>query len=178
MTTTRLQSFEPLPQLEPLVSLPKDTLKDMSTDSAVCFRLVRAAGCVVLGSELACRLVGSLAHFRWLTTYQSFLLLCMSANQDLDGEHKRTLRLIAKWVAQVYFHLSFKIKVQRHLVHGPHHLLTLLRLHRQQDPDAREAVAPYVRSEPWWAHSDIFLTSVLCSSNDTEKSLPSSRSGV
>ena len=42
---TSLQSFEPIPQLEPLVSLPEDTLKDMSTDSA--------AKCGVLELELS-----------------------------------------------------------------------------------------------------------------------------
>ena len=94
---TRLQSFKPIPQLEPLVSLPEDTRKDMSTDSAVCFRLVRAAEYGVLEPELA----SSLSHFRWLTTYQPFLLLYMSTNHHLDKEQKRTLHLIAKWVAQV-----------------------------------------------------------------------------
>ena len=93
---TSLQSFEHIPQLEPLVSLPEDTLKDMSTDSAVCYRLVRAAECGVLEPELASRLVGSLSRTRWLTTGQSFLLLYLSANHDLDEEQKRTIHLNAK----------------------------------------------------------------------------------
>ena len=106
---TRLRSFEPIPQLGPLISLPEDTLKDMSTGSAVCFRLVRAAACGLLEPELANRLVGSLSHFRWITTCQSFLLLCMSADNDLDREQKRTLHLIAKWVAHVYFQCRYPV---------------------------------------------------------------------
>ena len=72
------QSFEPIPQLEPLVSLPEDILKD----NAICYRLVRAAECGALELELASRLAGGLSHSRWLTTGQSFLLLYMSANHD------------------------------------------------------------------------------------------------
>ena len=133
---TGLQSFEPIPQLEPLVSLPEDRYSqghELSTDSAVCYRLVRAAECDVLEPELT----SSLSNFRWLTTYQPFLLLYMSTSPHLDGKQKRTLHQIAEWVAQAYVHLSFKIQVQRHMVHGSHQLLTLPRLHRQQDPDAR-----------------------------------------
>ena len=49
--------------------------------------------------------------------------------------------------------------------HGIHHLHTLPRLYRQQDPDVREAVAPYIRSEAWWAHSEPLITSLMYSSN-------------
>ena len=54
--------------------------------------------CDVLEEELANRLAGSLSHSRWLNTGQSYLLLYMSANHDLDEEQKNTLHLIAKWV--------------------------------------------------------------------------------
>ena len=33
----------------------------------------------------------------------------------------------------------------------------------------REAVAPYIRSQAWWAHSEPLLTSLLCSSNGAER---------
>ena len=50
-----------------------------------------------------------------------------------------------------------------------HHLLTLPSLYRQQDPDVREAVAPHIRSEAWWAHSEHLITSLMYSSNDAER---------
>ena len=70
----------------------------------------------MLEEELASRLASSLSHSRWLNTGKSYLLLYKSANHDLDEKQERTLHLIAKWVAWVYFHLFFTIKVQHQVV--------------------------------------------------------------
>ena len=124
---TRLAVFEPIPQLEPLMVLSDDILQSMSTDSSLCYKLVKAAQSGVLDPELANRLVGNLSHSRWLTTGQALLLVYMSSDHGLEDEQIRTLNQIVKWVAQVYFHLFYKIKVQWKIIYGPHHLLTLLR---------------------------------------------------
>ena len=93
----------------------------------------------------------------------------MSSDHGLEDEQIRTLNQIVKWVAEVYFHLFYKIKGQWKTIYGPHHLLTLLRLYKKQDPVVRERVAPYIKSEAWWAHSKSILVSLLCSSDNVER---------
>ena len=93
----------------------------------------------------------------------------MSEENGLDEAQMNTLTLIVKWVVQVYFHMFYRIKVHHRVVNGPHHLLTLLRLFRQQDPLVQEAVSPYIKSEAWWAHPEPILVSLLCSSDPTER---------
>ena len=141
----------------------------MSTDSSLCYKFVKAAQYGVLDPELANRLVGNLYHSRWLTIGQALLLVYMSSDHGLEDEQIRTLNQIVKWVAEVYFHLFYKIKGQWKTIYGPHHLLTLLRLYRKQDPMVREGVAPYIKSEAWWAHSESILVSLLCSSDIVER---------
>ena len=94
----RIQSFEPIPQLEPLVSLPDHMYSQGHEHGQHCLLQI-GHECGVLEAELASRLAGSLCHSRWLNTGQSYLLLHMSANLDLDDKQERTLHLITKWVA-------------------------------------------------------------------------------
>ena len=55
----------------------------------------------------------------------------MSEN-GLDGEVYRKFILIVKYVTEVYFQVWFDIKVKHSIVTGPYHVLTLMRLVRQQ----------------------------------------------
>ena len=82
---------------------------------------------------------------------------------NLTGPSVDILRLLATWVAQVYLPMFFAIKVQHHIAHGATHLLTLLRLWRQQDPKVQEETKHYIKIEAWWAHPEPVLLTLLVS---------------
>ena len=67
----------------------------------------------------------------------------------------------------------FDIKVKHSFVDGPHHILTLLRLVRQQSEEVKDIVIPYVRLGAWFAHPEAILISLLSSavSKETEFAL-------
>jgi hypothetical protein len=127
----RILSFEPISGLEPLIEIPDKIVKKMSTDSSQCYRLLCALRAGHLEPTLANILCGSLCHRHWLTFGEAIMLLYMS-DHGFDGEIYRRFILIVKYVAQVYFQVWFDIKVKHSIVNGPHHILTLLRLVRQQ----------------------------------------------
>ena len=87
-------------------------------------------------------------------------MLYMS-DHGLTGEVYRRFILIVKYVAQVYFHIWFEIKVKHSIIEGPYHILTLLRLVRLQDKDVREIVTPYIKTGAWFAHPEAVLLSCL-----------------
>ena len=45
--------------------------------------------------------------------------------------------LIVKWVAQVYFHMWYEIKVKHKIVEGLEHIVKLLRMLRQQEDEIK-----------------------------------------
>ena len=158
----RVLTFEPIPGIEELVEIPDDVVRNMSTDSSQCYRLLCALRDGCLSQTLANMRCGSLCHARWLTLGEAIMMLYMSEH-GLDGEVYRKFILIVKYVSQVYFQIWFDIKVKHSIVDGPYHILTLLRLVRQQSEEVREIVIPYVRSGAWFAHPEAILVSLLSS---------------
>ena len=164
----RVLNFEPIPGLEELVEIPEDIVKNMSTDSSQCYRLLRALRHGCLDQTLANVRCGSLSHARWLTLGEAILMLYMS-DHGLEGEVYRKFILIIKFVSQVYFQIWFDIKVKHSIVDGPHHILTLLRLVRQQSEEVKDIVIPYVRLGAWFAHPEAILISLLSSAVSEER---------
>ena len=91
------------------------------------------------------------------------------SGHGLTGHHVEVLRQLATWVAQVYLPMYFSIKVQHHITYGARHLLTLLRLWRQQDPAVQDATEHYIRIEAWWAHPEPLLLSMLSSDDVNDR---------
>ena len=67
--------FTPIPLLQPLVEIPDNILKDMSTDSALSYKLVQALSKGEMSQELADMKSGEICQSRWLTTGMAFMLL-------------------------------------------------------------------------------------------------------
>ena len=97
------------------------------------------------------------------------------SSHGLTGHHVEVLRQLATWVAQVYLPMYFSIKVQHHIVYGARHLLTLLRLWRQQDPAVQGATKHYVKIEAWWAHSEPLLLTMLSSDDASDRTFAISK---
>ena len=87
-TMSQKSSFEAITGTEELIELPEKVVKDMSTDSSLCYQLLVALRTGELRSELATRICGNIVHSRWLTTGQSLIMLYMS-NHDFTGETLR-----------------------------------------------------------------------------------------
>ena len=96
------------------------------------------------------------------------MLLYMS-NYGLTGEVYHYFVLVVKYVTQVYFQVWSDVKVRHSIVDGPYHILTLLRLVRQQDEVVREIVTPYIQSGAWFAHPEAILVSLTASTDETDR---------
>ena len=116
----------------------------------------------MLDTTLSKVLCGPLSHSRWLTLGEAVILLHMSKH-DLQGENLRKFELILKFVSQVYLPVWFEVKVKNKIVFGPHHILTILPLLRQQCSEVNEIVTLYVKSGAWFAHIEPLLLSLLAS---------------
>ena len=122
-----LEKFELIRQIEPLIKIPDDILKSMSTDASLSYKLVSCLESGILNPSLVNRKCGNLCHRRWLTTGQAILWLYISEH-GLEGDILKNLKVLSQFVAQVYFHMWFRIKVKHSIVNGPHHLIKLLYL--------------------------------------------------
>ena len=106
----RNYNFEPIAALEPLIKIPDEVVRQMSTDASLTYQLLVAIQSGHLTPELGGRLCGTICHSRWLTTGQSLVMLWMS-HHGLSGEVLRRFRVIVTFICQVYLPMFFEIKV-------------------------------------------------------------------
>ena len=107
-TMGKKESFEAIPGTEAVVQLPEKILKQMSTDAALCYRLLIAIRSRKLSPELASRKCGEIVHSKLPTTGEALMLLWMSDHQ-FTRNTLRKLRLIVNFVVNVYFPMFFEI---------------------------------------------------------------------
>ena len=81
----RLEKFEPIRQIEPLIKIPNDNLKSMSIDASLSYNLVSCLESGILNPSLVNKKCGNFCHSRWLTTGQTILWLYISEH-GLDGD--------------------------------------------------------------------------------------------
>ena len=155
---------------EGLVLLPEDVVRGLSTDQHNCYRLMKAVMSGQMSKELAGLKCGSLNHARWLTTAEALLML-WTRKHGLEGEDLTRFESIINFVVNIYFRLYFDIKVKNSLVHGPHHILTALRLLRSQPEEVRNIVMPYVCSGAYHAHSESIILTLLASESEDDRAL-------
>ena len=74
----RKVNFDPIPGLEPLIDIPDDIVKKMSTDSSVCYRLLCSLRAGSIDPTLVNVQCGALCHSRWLTLGEATMLLYMA----------------------------------------------------------------------------------------------------
>ena len=126
----RKEIFEPIHLLEPLVDIPDEVAKKMSTDSSVAWKILKTIGQGKLEPEVSALMCGKLCHSRWLTAGMRCLMLYMSKH-ILSRHDEEMLKQLATWVTQICLPLLFLFMVKHHIKHEPGHHLTLFRLWRQ-----------------------------------------------
>ena len=96
----RKEIFEPIHLLEPLVDIPDEVAKKMSTDSSVAWKILKAMVQGKLEPEVSALMCGKLCHSRWLTAGMRCLMLYMSKH-NLSRHDEEVLKQLATWVMQV-----------------------------------------------------------------------------
>ena len=160
--------FPTIPLLQPLVNIPDEILDQMSTDAKLSYRLVKALSIGEMSPELAGMKAGPLCHSRWLTTGMAVMFLWTS-DHGFKGETLDKLKDIVTFVVQVYFPMFFEIKVKHTIVDAPKHIVTQLKLVKQQSMHVQEIVKPFVQSSAWFAHSEPLLLTLLTSEDQDDR---------
>ena len=99
-------------------------------------------------------LCGKLCHARWLTTAQRIIFL-WTRKHDLTGKNLKVLEMLAKFCLQHYFKLFYDIKVKHLIQDAPYHILTSVRLLRQQPKKVQDAVTFYLRTGAWFRTASV-----------------------
>ena len=160
--------FKAIPEGEDLIHLPEDIIKTLSTDQHNCYLLVKAIKTGDLSKDLANKKGAPINHSRWLTTGQALLMLWIREH-NLQGEKLRKFELIVNYVIQSYFKLYFDIKVKNTLVDGPKHILTTLRIFRQQPKEVQNVIKDNIIRGAFHAHSENLILSLLSSNVEQER---------
>ena len=162
-------NFEPIgTNGEPLIELPDEVVRNMSTDSQVCYRLCKAVRAGHLPDDLKDIQLGGINHARWLTTQGRILILC-SKKHGLTGNNLEVLRMLGNYAVESYFKLYYDIKVKNSLEEAPYQILTQLRILKKQPAVVQNAVTKYIRTGAWYALSENILLSLIASSDKLDR---------
>lgn len=161
-------NFRPLPDGEDLLYLTEEQTKQLTTDSFICYRYVKAIKEGKLPNDLANLKCGALSHARWLTTGEA-LLMMWTRDHGLTGQPLKNLETLVKFCIQMYFKLYFDISFKNRLEHGPYHVLTELRILKTLPAKVKGIVTPYVRTGAWFSHSECCLLSLLASEEKEDR---------
>ena len=96
-------NWESIEAEESIIELP-DVVKNLSTDTKNCYRLIKATTTEKLMEELVTIKCGPLCQSRWLSTVtgKALLMLWMGYHK-LEGEVLRRLRMLITFCVHVYF---------------------------------------------------------------------------
>ena len=161
--------FKALPGGEDLVHLDEDTIKNLTTDSYVCYQYVKAVKTGHLEPSLASLKCGPLSHARWLTTGEALLFL-WTRRHGLSGQPLRNLEVLVRFCCQMYFKMYFEICVKNTLEYGPLHILSELRILKTLPKKVCQIVTPYVKTGAWFSHSECCLLTLLTSEDLEDRS--------
>ena len=152
----------------PLIYLPEDVSKDLSTDQFYGYMMVNAIRTGVLPERLAHLEIGPVCHSRWLTTALRFLRIWISKH-GLKGKKLQNLKMIVEFIVGVYMPNWFNIKVKNSWVEGARHVLFKLEVIRSQKKKVLDLVMPTIRRSAWYAHPESIIQALLCSEKREER---------
>lgn len=87
----------------------------------------------------------------------------------LTGKNLENLETLVKFCINFYFKLFFDIKVKHHLINGPNHILTQLRILCTLSEDVKTIITPYIRTSAWYSHTECVLLSLLGSQDREDR---------
>ncbi|KAG7177255.1 hypothetical protein Hamer_G000527, partial [Homarus americanus] len=160
-------NFKPVEGIEDIIELPVEIVKSLSTDQHSCYLLIKAIRSGSLSPELVGLKCGPLNHSSWFTTAQAILPLWMREH-GLKGEVLRRLEVLVKFCLNFYFKMYY-IKVKHHLKFGPEHVVSSLRLLRNQTSKVKNIISAAVIRGAYHAHPENILDSFLSSEDQHQR---------
>ena len=154
--------FQVLDKEEPLIKLPENVIKNMSTDQRLAYQLCQSVKTGVISQNLQNVQFGPMNHARWLTTAMRIVYL-WTRNHGLSGGILENLEVLVRFCLASYFKLFFEIKAKDNLEEGPHHIVSQLRVLKNFPAKIRDIVTPIIRLGAWHAHPENVLLSLLAS---------------
>ena len=143
-----------------LPDLEDSVCKDLSRDQKLLYRYVKAIAEGKVPDSLVAQVAGPVNHSRWLTLAIRLMILYTRTSRPTKG-----LKLVVKYILQVYSVIWFLIKRESKFTSGPSHLFTLISLVKTQSPEVQSVVKPAIQRNAYLAHPSTMLCSMLKSSD-------------
>ena len=167
-TATELQLKDAIPPINVNIDLIDDVVKDLSDGQKYLYQITRGIQSGHFPTSLRERHIGPHHHARWLNL-ASRLCRIWCSEHGLENDVLGNLKSIAQFVVGVYVPMWFQIKVNKHWIEGPNHILKQLSLVRDLDQNIQNLVMPHVKSTAWNAHSEHVLQTMLASADREDR---------
>ena len=136
--------------------------QDLSRDQKLLYRYVKAIAGGKVPDGLVAQVAGPVNHSRWLTLSIRLMILYTRTSRPSKG-----LKLVVKYIVQVYSVIWFKIKRESKFTSGPSHLYTLIKLVKTQSLEVQGVVKPAIQRNAYLAHPSTMLCSMLESAEES-----------
>lgn len=147
-------SFVAVPGL--VDELPDKTLRQLSTDQELLYRLARSVQRGSVPVMTAKRKIGELNHARWLTLGSRLLRLYMSTETP-----SAELRQLVEFLLLHYIPMWFSIRQHSSCVFGSKNFFRSVELLRQLPEEIQDIVRPVMQRNGFWAHPEQLLLAMV-----------------
>ena len=168
------KKFRIIHPTSPLREMPPDVVNDLSTDQRYAYRIVKMITTGVIDEDLVQLKVGEVCPSRWLTTGNRFARVWISFH-GIVGNDLKVFHAIMKYLINGYFFMWFEIKIDSSIVAGPYHVLRQIQcIQEMKGKDeisrkVKEIAKKYIEKSAWNAHTEILITSLLCSEQESDR---------
>ena len=115
-----------------------------------------------VSEKLAGQAAGPINHSRWLTLAIRLLQLYTRTENPTTG-----LKLVTRYIVQVYAPSWFNIKTRSKFTSGPSHLFQQMKLLLTQSEDVQKVVKCVIQRNGLFAHPGVMVWSMLESDNES-----------
>lgn len=144
-----------------LPDLSENVVEVLSTDQKYLYEICQSVSIGSCTPLQANRQPGKIAHWRWLTSVNRILRLCISTLNPSEN-----LELLFKYVVKVYAPIWFLIKQNASFKDGAKHIFHLITYSRFLPENLRYVMNSVVERNAFFAHPENLLVSMLFDERD------------
>ena len=141
--------------------MPEETVKQLSTDQELLYRLARAVQCGSVSDSVARRKIGEPNHARWLTLGSRILRHYMSTEKPSSK-----LKQLVNFLLLHYIPMWFTIRQNSSCTLGSKNLFRGVELLRRQPKKIQEIVRPVMQRNGYWAHPEQLLLAMVADEDE------------
>ncbi|KAF0287675.1 hypothetical protein FJT64_013924 [Amphibalanus amphitrite] len=141
--------------------MPEETVKQLSADQELLYRLARAVQCGSVPDAVARRKIGELNHARWLTLGSRILRLYMST-----AVPSSELKQLVNFLLLHYIPMWFTIRLNSGCTLGSKNLYRSVELLRRLPKKIQKIVRPVIQRNAYWAHPEQLLLAMVADEDD------------